>query len=160
MSSILERQAETEIYLLQGISTASVGEIFIHWAPQNERTFLANLGTTGLPLGFIISYPVAGYLNRHFHWETTFYITGMKKYSLLTEYDGRWPQLSDICFNVLSLILLWTSQISGSISIVWSLIFFFTVADYPSQDKFMKKVERNYFKEVHKIASEEKVSRC
>lgn len=105
-------------------------------------------------MGFIISYPVAGYLNRHLAWETTFYITGMTKFSL----NNVHIKSSDMLLSCRIIIHLFgISLIPGVSSIVWSFIFFFTVADYPSQDKFMKKVERNYFLEVHNIAPEEKV---
>ena len=40
---------------------------------------------------------------------------------------------------------------------VWSFIFLLTVADHPTKDRFMKKVERNYFRQMHKISLEDEV---
>ncbi|XKL68359.1 hypothetical protein PGB90_003850 [Kerria lacca] len=57
-------------------SVSSSSEIFVYWAPPNERTRLISTAYSGFFFGAGIAYPLCGFTVQNYGWETIFFITG------------------------------------------------------------------------------------
>lgn len=58
----------------------SLGTLWSHWVPPNERSRILGIATSGVQLGNIIALPLGGILCRHGFdggWPSIFYIYGL-----------------------------------------------------------------------------------
>lgn len=60
----------------QSCSISGSVEIFVHWAPENEKSRLVGIGASGFYFGAALAYPICGFAASLFGWEAMFVITG------------------------------------------------------------------------------------
>ncbi|KAH8383765.1 hypothetical protein KR009_010402 [Drosophila setifemur] len=61
--------------ILAGCGNPALYKLFVTWAHPTERTALLSFAYSGLLMGSVVVYPVAGYLSE-FSWEVPFYVVG------------------------------------------------------------------------------------
>lgn len=66
---------------------AATPEIFVHWAPQNERSRMITCAYAGSMLGAAINYPLSGYIAYIFNWEAVFFFTGQFTFLCLRNFS-------------------------------------------------------------------------
>ncbi|KAH8292145.1 hypothetical protein KR054_006311 [Drosophila jambulina] len=61
--------------LLAGCGNPSLYKLFVTWAHPTERTALVSFAYSGMLVGAMVVFPVAGYLS-NFGWELSFFVVG------------------------------------------------------------------------------------
>ncbi|XKL68360.1 hypothetical protein PGB90_003851 [Kerria lacca] len=62
--------------IAESCSISGSVEIFVHWAPENEKSRLVGIGASGFYFGAALAYPICGFAASLFGWEAMFVITG------------------------------------------------------------------------------------
>ncbi|RNA08778.1 inorganic phosphate cotransporter isoform X1 [Brachionus plicatilis] len=66
--------------LFHGPCFPSLGTLWSHWVPPNERSRILGIATSGVQIGNIVALPLGGFLCRHGFddgWPSIFYIYGL-----------------------------------------------------------------------------------